>query len=178
MNKLELLTAWYKDPKIQEFERYNYQIQNIRERQENDYDQRFQNLHYAYMSSDKLQKCKEEDQETLRLFQSAFSWKERYRYSVKFEVVCDDYYFRDGEWSNDLESIKQVIRHAEEPPEDFYDFEWDWNGDEGENINSFRLGDERKRYLDIGVTDLTPKFEIVEDSDSIKLVEIGGKTNV
>ena len=57
-------------------------------------------------------------------------------------------------------------------------FDWDWNGDEGENINAFRLGDELKRFIEVDVYELTPKFEIVEDSDSIKLVEIGGKSNV
>ena len=58
--------------------------------------------------------------------------------------------------------------------------EWEdvWNGDEGENINAFRLGDEMNRFIEVDVYELTPKFEIVEDSDSIKLVEIGEKTNV
>ena len=177
MNKLELLTAWYKDPDVKEY-KHVYTLNRIRDRQENGYDRRFNDRYYGLNRYEEMQKYKDEDLKMLEIFKSAFSWKERYRYNVKFEVVCDDYYFRDGDWSNDLQSIKDVVSGREEPSEDFYDFDWDWNGDEGENINAFRLGDEMNRFIEVDVYELTPKFEIVEDSDSIKLVEIGEKTNV
>ena len=174
MNRLELLIEWYKKPTQNHL---THKLEGARSRQENIYNGYY--FPYSYMNDEDIAKLREDDKELLSLFKSSFSWKERYRFRIEQEVLCHQTYTQDGEWSDDYQSIKDVVRYVKEPPEEFWEksCEWDWDTD-GEDIGRFYLGDEKKRNIDIDVIDLTPKFEIVEDSDSIKLVEIGGKSNV
>ena len=177
MNKLELLIEWYKNPTKNHYDRHSFKLEGVRSRQENNYNGYY--FPYSYMDDEDIEKLKQDDKELLSLFKSSFSWKERYRFKIEQEVLCHDTYLQNGEWSDDYQSIKDVVSYQKEPPEEFWEksCEWNWDSD-GEDIGQFYLGDEKKRIIEIDVIDLSPKFEIVEDSDSIKLVEIGEKTNV
>ena len=88
------------------------------------------------------------DEELLKVFENVFTWKEKFRYLISYEVLCPEYHYEVSSWTDD---INQVDANEVEEKLD------DWDCDDFEGGGMLELGEETRRKIQIHISEFKLK---------------------
>ena len=88
------------------------------------------------------------DEELLKVFENVFTWKEKFRYLISYEVLCPEFHYEVSSWTDD---INQVDANEVEEKLD------DWDCDDFEGGGMLELGEETRRKIQIHISEFKLK---------------------